>query len=700
MNLRQRMIGLSILALGVLAFGGASADGAHPGANGAIAFQGHTGVSFGHNIFTVNDDGTGLTNVTQNAVDNEWYQDFGGFTPTWSPDGSRIAFDAVAPITFPSVNPVADQCESDQSIWVITPSSGDVEPIRCYFSSVGTYITPEHMSWSPDGSQLVVDHDREQGEGQSRIYLIDVDTGTASVLVAPEPFQFCGPFSYEGVGGASWSPAGDAIVYSRNDLETCSPGNEVTGIWTIQPDGSNRTRVTAGPDISPDWSPDGSKIVFARRLDPNWCPNSACGGALYVVDSSGGTPELLTSVGINSRPVFSPDGTKIAFASNRDGDFDIYVMNADGSNVEQVTNMAFNEFDPSWQPNTTPPDPDADDDGVDDSIDTGVGTFDDGDGTAGSIVDTAGLAVIVSDADDSGDGVRIAVGPGSGKATFLVCGLTVKVAAGSEIVVTCGSITVDVLEGSAEVELGGGAVRVSVPEGGRAKISEDGGTFFAVENLGTTSVTVIVDGEETVLSPGETTSVSTDVTAPTVTCASAATWLLNQPGATVSATVADAESGPVEALVTRAVSTSSPGVQSAELTGIDQAGNSMTVACAYRVAYVFQGFFQPIDNPPTVNSAKAGQAIPVKWRISDYFGVGVASANSFVSLTTGSLTCDVSDPQDTIETYAGGSGLQYLGNGNWQFNWKTAKSLAGQCRVMQLNLADDATNRRAEFRFK
>ena len=55
---------------------------------------------------------------------------------------------------------------------------------------------------------------------------------------------------------------------------------------------------------------------------------------------------------------------------------------------------------------------------------------------------------------------------------------------------------------------------------------------------------------------------------------------------------------------------------------------------------------------------------------------------------------------DTIETYSGNSGLQYLGNGNWQFNWKTPKSYAGQCRVMRLNLADGITSRIAEFQFK
>lgn len=56
--------------------------------------------------------------------------------------------------------------------------------------------------------------------------------------------------------------------------------------------------------------------------------------------------------------------------------------------------------------------------------------------------------------------------------------------------------------------------------------------------------------------------------------------------------------------------------------------------------------------------------------------------------------------EDAIETYAGGSGLQYLGAGNWQFNWKVPKSYPGQCRVLRLDLADGATLYTAVFQFR
>jgi hypothetical protein len=88
--------------------------------------------------------------------------------------------------------------------------------------------------------------------------------------------------------------------------------------------------------------------------------------------------------------------------------------------------------------------------------------------------------------------------------------------------------------------------------------------------------------------------------------------------------------------------------------------------------------------------ANAGRTIPVKWRLVDANGIGVSDASSFVSVTSVPTDCAGNVHADGVETYADGSGLQYLGDGYWQFNWKTPKSYAGQCRIMHLNLADSA----------
>jgi hypothetical protein len=134
----------------------------------------------------------------------------------------------------------------------------------------------------------------------------------------------------------------------------------------------------------------------------------------------------------------------------------------------------------------------------------------------------------------------------------------------------------------------------------------------------------------------------------------------------------------------------------------DADGDDQGDACD-PLTYVFTGFFSPIDNPPVRNTAVAGRVIPVKWRITDANGIGISDPASFVSLTSGATDCSQGAPQDAVEAYAGGSGLQYLGDGYWQFNWKTPKSYASKCRVMTLNLADSpgtATNRTANFQFQ
>lgn len=113
----------------------------------------------------------------------------------------------------------------------------------------------------------------------------------------------------------------------------------------------------------------------------------------------------------------------------------------------------------------------------------------------------------------------------------------------------------------------------------------------------------------------------------------------------------------------------------------------------------FEGFFSPIDNE-AVNIARAGQAIPVKYRLLAADGTPVSDPSSFVSVTSqtnGSIAC-AGLPTDALETYSGTSGLQYLGDGYWQFNWKTPKSYAKQCRTMTLTLSDGSAHT-AAFQF-
>ena len=142
-----------------------------------------------------------------------------------------------------------------------------------------------------------------------------------------------------------------------------------------------------------------------------------------------------------------------------------------------------------------------------------------------------------------------------------------------------------------------------------------------------------------------------------------------------------------------------PTVQGGFTSGSDIFSGKGPVTISY---YIFSGFFSPVDNPPVVNTAKAGQTIPIKWRITDANGTGISDSKSFSAPASYLIGCSdfVGDPEDALPVDTpGSSGLQYQGNGNWQYNWKTAKGDAGKCRMMVLTLAD-GTQYTAIFKFK
>jgi len=194
------------------------------------------------------------------------------------------------------------------------------------------------------------------------------------------------------------------------------------------------------------------------------------------------------------------------------------------------------------------------------------------------------------------------------------------------------------------------------------------------------------------------------------TCPTPSTFYLNAEGGhhTFTLTASDPTPGSglnaAASVLSGTVDTTTVGTKTLTFTAVDYASNSVSMICSYSVQYVFSGFFSPVDNQPTVNLAKAGQSIPIKWRLTDANGVAISDTTSFASVTTTPAgSCGGSS--DVIETYGGSSGLQYLGNGNWQFNWVTPKSYAGLCKTMTLNLKDGVVPlpgqpRTAHFQFK
>jgi hypothetical protein len=181
-----------------------------------------------------------------------------------------------------------------------------------------------------------------------------------------------------------------------------------------------------------------------------------------------------------------------------------------------------------------------------------------------------------------------------------------------------------------------------------------------------------------------------DLTDPMVSCGAAPVFLLGQPGAMVGATVSDDGSGAVAPTVSVPADTSVVGRHTVPVTGQDKAGRTTTVQCAYTVAYRWTGFLAPVD--VGLNTAKAGQAIPLKWRLTDFAGAPVTTLTA-ASLTAVTLPCAAGVTGDQVEEYAAGaSGLQNLGNGYYQLNWKTPAGYAGSCKTARLALGDDSVH--------
>ena len=122
-------------------------------------------------------------------------------------------------------------------------------------------------------------------------------------------------------------------------------------IFAMNADGTNVVQLSDNTafDVQPAWSPDGTRMAFASNRAGNGIIND-----VYVMNADGTNVVRLTSdPADDQQPVWSPDGTRIAFVSNRDGNNEIYVMNADGTSVVRLTNDLGNDVQPAWSPDAT-----------------------------------------------------------------------------------------------------------------------------------------------------------------------------------------------------------------------------------------------------------------------------------------------------------------------------------------------------------
>jgi len=283
-------------------------------------------------IYLMNADGSTQVRLTNNAVDD--------VNPDWSPDGKSLVFasdrnDPNPVKCFPSCAYEIYTMDVDRA------EQGLGDQRRLTDSPASDY----HPTWSPDGAdeyirQIAFTSERD---GNQEIYVMEAD-GSQPRRLTDDPAGDMRP---------SWSPDGTQIAFN-----TMRDGNwdiYVMNVDGAEPGSGDQRPLTTSAEweLFPTWSPDGAQIAFFA-CGPQCRPNRQ---DIYVMDvgsagqGSGNVRQLTDTPSIvDESPAWSPDGRQIVFQSDRDGNFEIYVMNSDGSGQQRLTNDWGGDYWPVWRP--------------------------------------------------------------------------------------------------------------------------------------------------------------------------------------------------------------------------------------------------------------------------------------------------------------------------------------------------------------
>ena len=247
----------------------------------------------------INSDGSDLVQLTDMAASN--------YYPIFTPDSSSILF-------------ASNRAGPNFDFFILNFTEREVFQVT---ANVGNVISPD---FSPDGRAIVFAN--RVGENPTAIWMVNAD-GLNPRLV------------YTGSGdivSVSWSPNGEKIAYAMN---TGVP--QEYEIFTMDTSGRNHLKISQGLQGiggSVDWSPDGTSLLI--HAGPFGDKD------IFKVDAATGSFVQLTDGGNNAGASYSPDGRFIVFNSLRNNDqADLYIMEADGSGMRQITN----DPEPDWGAN-------------------------------------------------------------------------------------------------------------------------------------------------------------------------------------------------------------------------------------------------------------------------------------------------------------------------------------------------------------
>lgn len=191
-----------------------------------------------------------------------------------------------------------------------------------------------HYTQGPGAFSTRIAYVRRGKDGAKEIWTADYDGKNASPLTKTRGISLL----------PTWAPSGSEIAFTFFKKSLQYP-NGHPQIWRANLLSGKHSPIASSGDLNTgaSWSPDGSKIAFTLSRDGN--PD------IYVVNADGtGLRRLTRDPSTESSPAWSPDGSRIAFVSDRHGTPQIFVMDADGGNVERLTRQGNYNQTPAWSP--------------------------------------------------------------------------------------------------------------------------------------------------------------------------------------------------------------------------------------------------------------------------------------------------------------------------------------------------------------